>query len=108
MTTDEAKAVRAIRFNRIGARVTLALVALYALLMLVGALPFDARSGLNLVLGIGLAALKLLTAQSAQKDLDDPAGIETRFQRGAVTMSAALLVVGFATVVGIIAWGLLG
>jgi hypothetical protein len=106
--SDGAKAAMAIRFNRIASAVMLGLVAVSAVLILVGALPFDARSGLNLLFGIGLAALLFYTARSGQKDLDDPAGIEPRFQRGAVTLSAVLLVAGFALVVGIILWGLLG
>lgn len=106
--SDEARAARAIRFNKIGAGVMLGLVALSAVLILIGALPFDARRGLNLVVGIGLAALLFYTARSGQKDLDDPAGIEPRFQREAVTVSAVLLVAGFALVVGILMWGLLG
>lgn len=105
--SDEAKAARAIWVNRIGAAVMLGLVVLTAVLILVGALPFDARSGLNLVFGIGLAAVLYLTARSGQRDLDDPAGIEPRVQREALTVSAGVLVVGFVVVVGVIVWGLL-
>jgi hypothetical protein len=42
-----------------------------------------------------------------RQDRDDPAGIERRYESGATTLGAAVIVVSVVAVVGLIAWGLL-
>ena len=60
-----------------------------------------------LVYGSVMGSLMLLMARAVRLDRDDPAGIERRFESGAVVAAAVLLVVSIAVVVGLIAWGLL-
>jgi hypothetical protein len=104
---DDAKFASIIRINTIAGSVILGLVVLTGLLMLAGVLPSDGSAIVRLVFGLVLASLMFLTVRSARQDRADPAGIERRFQQGAVAWSAFLIVAGIAAVVGIIVWGVL-
>jgi hypothetical protein len=104
---DTAKLTRAIRINMIGGALILAAAALTLVLVAAGILPMDARVAVSIVFGFVITGLAFLTARGLRLDRDDPAGMERRFQRQAVSWSAGLLVVGLVAVVGVIAWGLL-
>ena len=71
---DEAKVARVIRLNTIAGGVIVGLVALSAVLVVVGALTLDGRAVMSLAFGLVLASLMFLTARSAKRDLADPAG----------------------------------
>ena len=105
--TDDAKFGMVIRINTIGGIVLLGMVAMTVGLLLVGALPWDARAIVGLVFGLVLASLAFLTARSAKQDRADPAGVESRFETGALAWSAVLLGTGLVVVVGIVVAGLL-
>jgi hypothetical protein len=43
-----------------------------------------------------------------KQDLDDPAGIDRRYEAMAMRLGAGVVVLGLAAVIGVIAWGLFG
>ncbi len=107
---DTAKITRAIRLNTAAGVLMLATVGLSLVLVLVGAIQWEARMALGLGMGAMTGSFALLTAWGLRLDRDDPAGIERRVRRleaGAVVWGAALLLVALLAVAGIIAWGLL-
>ena len=105
---DTARIDRAIRINVIAGGLMLALVAVLIVLVATGLVSFGPRVIVSLVFGVVPAGLTLWTARSMQQDRDDPAGIERRFEQTATRLGAAVIVLGLATVAGLIAWGLMG
>ncbi len=105
--TDAAKLTRAIRINIIGGTVILAVSVFTVVLVAVGILPLDTQAVVVITVGFVFAGLSFVTARSLPQDRDDPAGIERRFQSGALLWSAGLLAVGLVAVVSVIAWGVL-
>jgi hypothetical protein len=103
---DTAKLDRAIRFNAIGGIVLLVAVALRVALGIVGRAPLETSTLIWLVFAVPAASLALVTAWSLRRDRDDPAGIEQRFQAAANTLGAAVVIVGFGAIAGLILWGL--
>jgi hypothetical protein len=103
---DAARFAWVIRINKIGGGAMLGLVALCGWLVLIGALPADGSFVVRVVFGLVLALIMFRTAYLARRERDDPSGADRRFQQEALTMSAIVVLVSFAVVVGLIAWGL--
>ena len=105
---DTARIDRAIRINLIAGGLMLAIVAVSLVFVATGLVPIGPRVVVWLIFGGVPAMLTLWTARSMRQDRDDPAGIERRFEETATKLGAAVIVLGLAAVVGLIAWGLLG
>jgi hypothetical protein len=105
---DTARIDRAIQMNVIAGGLMLALVAVLIVLVATGLVSFGPRVIVSLVFGVVPAGLTLWTARSMQQDRDDPAGVERRFEETATRLGAAVIVLGLAAVLGVIAWGLFG
>ncbi len=88
-----------------GAIALVALTSVRLVLTVMGVLTMDAGDVVPLVLGLGSAALVLVTARSMRADLADPGGMDGRFPSSAITWASALLIVGFIAVSGVILWG---
>jgi len=105
---DTARLDRAIRINLIAGGLMLALVAVLIALVATDLVSFGPRVIVSLVFGLVPAGLTLWTARSLQQDRDDPAGIERRFGETATRLAAAVIVLGLASIAGLIVWGLFG
>lgn len=105
--TDDAKLATVIRINFIGGSVMLAAIGVTAILIWIGALPWDAGMMVRLAFfGLVPTALAFVTAWAARRDLADPAGRERRYQQSAAVIGASVIVVGLAVVLGLIVWGI--
>ena len=104
---DTARIDRAIRINLIAGGLMLALVAVLIALVATGLVSFGPRVIVSLF-GLVPAGLTLWTARSMQQDRDDPAGIERRFGETATRLAAAVIVLGLASIAGLVVWGLFG
>jgi hypothetical protein len=102
------KVDQAIRINVVGGGLMVAIVAVSIALVASGLVSFGPRVVVWLVLGIVTASLTLWTARSMRQDRDDPAGTERRFEETATRLAAAVIVLGLASVAGLIIWALFG
>jgi hypothetical protein len=103
-----SKVNRAIQLNLIAGGLMLASIAVSVPLIASGLLSWGPRAAVWLVFGVVTASLSLWTARSMQQDRDDPAGVERRFETAANALGAAVIILGLASVAGLIAWGLIG
>jgi hypothetical protein len=102
-----SKVNRAIQLNLIAGGLMLASIAVSVPLIASGLVSWGPRAAVWLV-GVVTASLSLWTARSLQQDRDDPAGVERRFETAANALGAAVIILGLASVVGLIARGLIG
>jgi hypothetical protein len=107
---DSTKMTRAIRANTVGGAALLMIAAVEIVLVLAGAVSWEAGMALPLGSAAVSGVFALLIAWTLRKDRDDPDGIERREQRleaGVVVWGGLLVVVALVLVVAIILWGLL-
>lgn len=105
---DRVRVDRVIWLNVIGGLLMLAIVAVSVALLATNLVPVGPRSVVWLAFGVVSASLTLWTARSMKQDLDDPAGIDRRYEAMAMRLGAGVVVLGLAAVIGVIAWGLVG
>lgn len=104
---DDAALTRVVRINVIAGSVLVALLVLTAVLVLLGALPWDIGLATRVgIFGIVPATLAFVTAWAAHRDVIDPSGRERRYQQGAVAVAAGVIVLGIVAVAGTVVWGL--
>lgn len=104
--TDRRRLAQVILLNRVIGLALVIIAVVGVALIALGSLPSDAGMFVRLGFAAVLGVVALATARAGQQDLNDPAGIEQRFERGAMVWSAVLLFAGLAAVIAIIAWGL--
>ena len=103
---DTAKLDRAIRINVIGGSLMVGSAALAAVLIASGLLSVGSLTVASVALTAVSGSLLLWTARTMRQDRDDPAGIERRYESDARILGSAVIAVGLAVVVGLIAWGI--
>jgi type IV secretory pathway VirB2 component (pilin) len=104
---DTATLDRLIRLSLVGGGLLLGSAVVVIALIVAGIVPLEGRMPILLAFSVVSGSLALLSARQTRQDRDDPAGIEQRYQSQAEVLGAAVVVVGFVAIVGMIAWAVL-